>query len=99
MSQIIPKNMFDNGDIVPMCIDDTSTFNLQFLTAGTGLCEESTVKWCDRHGIASATHGRTRWFSGRLFRADMEANALKQREKKKELKDAAKQGLREADQE
>lgn len=73
MSQMIPGNQIENGDIFGMLIDDTSVFNLQILQGGLGLTSvQSTKEWCYKHGIRPVINGRTWLFTGKLFRQDLE---------------------------
>jgi hypothetical protein len=75
MSQMIPLNQIEGGDVFAMLIDDTSVFNLQILQAGLGLSEESAKKWCSRHRVKAVSQGRTWLFTGATFRKALEAHA------------------------
>lgn len=80
MSQIVPLNQIENGDLLGILIDDSSVFNLPILQGLLGLKEESAKKWCSRHGVQAASQGRTWVFTGKMFRADLEASAVKSRQ-------------------
>ena len=75
MSQLIPKNQIVPGEVFAMLIDDGSVFNLQFLQAWLGLTEQSVKSWCAKHNVRPVVQGRTWLFTGKTFRAALEANA------------------------
>jgi hypothetical protein len=83
MSNFIPKDMFESGDIVPMCIPDGCIFNLQYFQAGSGLSEQSCIKMLNKYNVRSLTNGRTRWMSGKTVRLDFEADLLRREKQAK----------------
>jgi hypothetical protein len=70
----IPKRPRGSKKLPPipaMIVEDCCVFNLQALMLGLGLTEESTKKWCWRHGVRAVSQGRTWLFLGETFRRDL----------------------------
>lgn len=67
-----PRGLKSTLAIPATIIEDVCVFNLQALMVCLGLTEESTKKWCSRHGVGALTQGKTWIFTGESFRRDLQ---------------------------